>query len=306
MVKVEDIVNDLTSGTSRITDALLKTKVLLFAIDKKYLALWVDHELKGYPDTVELPEYRIATARVLINANNLVHHYNGLELNLTHFDDEEYNRARQSFIRISISQIEHLLSESQGEHFFSESIPVAMARYYAPEVHADYHITKIYKQIALHHLTSIITQVRTRLIDFMLELSSQLDSTEGETLSDKAKKIDINSMFANAVFGPNAVINVGDRNSTNVTIVIEKNNFNMLEKHLSENGVEQKDIDDLGIALREDEKISKRHSNSYGPQVAQWFTKMISKASDNTWTVGVNVASTLLTTALNQYLGISS
>lgn len=306
MVKVEDIVNDLTSGTSRLTDALLKTKVFLFAINKKDLASWVDYELKGYPEEVDLPEYRITSARVLINANNLVHRYNGLELNLSHFDDEEYNKARQSLIRISISQIEHLLSDSQGEHFFSETIPVALARHYAPEVHESYHITRIYKQIANHNLTSIITQVRTRLIDFMLELSSQLDSTEGNTLSEKANKIDTSAMFSNAIFGPNAVINVGDNNRTKISIVIEKNNFGMLKKHLSEKGVAQEDIKDLEIALREDEKISRRPDNNYGPQVAQWFSKMISKASDNTWAVGVSVASTVLTTALNQYLGITS
>ncbi len=306
MIKVDEIINDLISGSSGLTDALLKTKVLLYTIGKKDLAFWVDYELKGYPNNDDLPDYRIASARVLINANNLVHHYKGMELQLLHFDDAEYNNAKQSFIKLSISQLEHLLSESQGEHFFSESIPVALARHYAPEVDESYHITKIYKQIALHNLTSIINQVRTRLLDFMLELSSQLEVTEGETLSDKANKIDTQSLFSNAIFGPNAIINIGDNNSTHISYIIEKNNFSMLKDHLAKNGVQDKDIDELEIALRADEKISKHHDKEFGPQVSKWFTNMLGKAMDNSWAIGVNVASTLLTTSLNQYLGISS
>jgi len=306
MIKIDEIISDLTSGGSGLTDALLKTKVLLYTIGKKDLAFWVDHELKGYSVTDELPSYRIAACRVLINANNLVHHYKGLELQLMHLPDDEYDSIRQSLIKLSISQIEQLLSESQGEHYFSELIPVAFARHYAPEIDSSYHITKIYKQIALHNLTSIISQVRARLLDFMLELSSQLETTEGDSLSDKASKIDTQSLFANAIFGSGAVINIGNNNNTQINYVIEKNNFKMLKERLTENGVAEQDVNELETALHADEKISKHHEKSFGPQVSKWFAKMLTKAADNSWAIGVNVAATFLTTALNQYLGINS
>lgn len=306
MIKIDEIINALTSGSSGLTDALLKTKVLLYKIGKKDLAFWVDHELKGYSSTDELPSYRIAPCRVLINANNLVHHYKGFELSLMHLPDDEYDSIRQSLIKLSISQIEQLISESHGGHYFSETIPVAFARHYAPEVDSSYHITKIYKQIALHNLTSIINQVRARLLDFMLELSSQLDTTEGDSLSDKASKIDTQSLFANAIFGSGAVINIGNNNNTQINYVIEENNFKMLKERLAENGVSEQDVDELEIALREDEKISKRQEKSFGPKVSTWFANMLTKAADNSWNIGVNVAATFLTTALNQYLGINS
>ncbi|MEG4679320.1 hypothetical protein UXO62_03620 [Enterobacter cloacae] len=305
MVKIDEIINDLTSGSSGLTDALLKTKVLLYTIGKKDLAFWVDNELKGYLNTEDLPDYRIVTARVLINANNMVNFYKAVELYLVHFDEKDYEEATTSCIKLPISQIERLLEESEGEHFFSESIPVALARHYAPEIDPSYHITKIYKQIALHNLTAIINQVRTRLLDFMLELSSQLDITDGENLSDKANKIDTQSLFAHAIFGSNAIINIGNNNNTSISYVIEKNNFPMLKEHLTQHGIKEQDIDELQVALTSDEKISKPHDKSFGPNVSKWFTGMLSKAETNSWAVGVNVASTLLTTSLSQYLGLT-
>jgi hypothetical protein len=306
MVKVDDILADLISGKNRLTDALLKTKVLLFSIEKKELSFWVDYELNGYPKGVQVPDYRIASARVLINANNLAHHYKGLELQLRHFDEKKYKDATESQIHISISQIENLLSEESSKGYFIEAIPVALARHYAPEIDNSYHITKIYKQIATHNLTSIITQVRSRLIDFMLELSSQLDATDGKNMADKAKQIDASSLFNNAIFGPNTIINLGSGNIAKITNNIEMKNLEMLKEHLKEHGVQQPDIEELVIALSEDDKISNSPANTYGPNLGRWFTKMLSKASDNSWAIGVNVASTLLTTSLNQYLGIGS
>jgi hypothetical protein len=47
---LDDIIAILSDSKGSLTDALLKTKVLLHQIGKKELAAWVTNELSDYPD----------------------------------------------------------------------------------------------------------------------------------------------------------------------------------------------------------------------------------------------------------------
>lgn len=46
---LDEIIALLGDQNARLSDALLKTKILLHQIGKKELAEWVNHELNGYP-----------------------------------------------------------------------------------------------------------------------------------------------------------------------------------------------------------------------------------------------------------------
>lgn len=56
---LDEIIGLLNSEQGSLTDALLKTKVLLHQIAKKELAGWVNNELNGYADGTDLPPYRV-------------------------------------------------------------------------------------------------------------------------------------------------------------------------------------------------------------------------------------------------------
>jgi len=47
---IDEIIEILSSDSGKLSDALIKTKVLLHKIGHKELVPWVDSELKGYPD----------------------------------------------------------------------------------------------------------------------------------------------------------------------------------------------------------------------------------------------------------------
>ena len=55
---LDEIIARLGDEKSSLTDALLKTKILLHQIGKKELVGWVNNELNGYPDVAALPKYR--------------------------------------------------------------------------------------------------------------------------------------------------------------------------------------------------------------------------------------------------------
>jgi hypothetical protein len=70
---------------------------------------------------------------------------------------------------------------------------------------------------------------------------------------------------------------------------------------LKENEVPDEDVAELEAALVAEPVAADRN---YGPRVAGWIGKMMSKAADGTWQVGANTAGALLGTVLAKYYGL--
>ncbi|MCK5100082.1 MAG: hypothetical protein KAR45_18370 [Desulfobacteraceae bacterium] len=80
MKLIDEIIEILSSNNGKLSDALIKTKVLLHKIGHKELVPWVNSELNGYHDRDIIPEYRILPAQVLVNASKY-----GLSSNITSY-----------------------------------------------------------------------------------------------------------------------------------------------------------------------------------------------------------------------------
>lgn len=81
--RLEEIIDLLGDGKSDLNDILMKTKIFLFKIGQKELSPWVSAELNGYADENDLPDYRIVSARILVDANNGVRLYTAFQIPLT-------------------------------------------------------------------------------------------------------------------------------------------------------------------------------------------------------------------------------
>lgn len=79
-------------------------------------------------------------------------------------------------------------------------------------------IERAWCHISSHDIVGIVLQVRSRLLDFMLELRDTLGqaATESE-LREKSRSVDTQSMFNNAIFGPNTTILIGHHSSISTT-----------------------------------------------------------------------------------------
>ncbi|WP_312774210.1 AbiTii domain-containing protein [Atlantibacter hermannii] len=305
MNQLEEIIAILSSGEEGTTNALLKTKILLYSIGKKDLATWVNYEINGYPDDHVTPDYRIVSARVLADVNNGVRIYRAFPLILNHLNDEEYHDAIHSHVKISISQIEQLVVNAGDNHSLQQPIPLELAYLlYSKNINDGYEITRCYKEIALHNFTSIMTQVRSRLLDFVLELSDQVSIIPGASpVTEKLKNVDASALFSKTIFGDNTVINMGHSNSFTITNNVKKNDIDTLKKHLIAEGVTHEDTHELEVAINSDGPIAPRSKN-YGSAVSHWFSGMISKAASGAAGMGVAATTELLSSALKKYYGL--
>lgn len=303
MKLADEIVGILSSSDGVLSEALIKTKVLLHQIGHKELVSWVNKELNGYDDDDDLPDYRVVNAQVLVNASNAAYQVTSHPVPLGHLDEDYRKQLERGIMPHSLAVIEQFAENSEGS--LQSPIPMEANGLLGEGLANGYQIQRAWCEIPITSVANILMQVRSRLLDFVLELSGEFaGANTAEEVKEKASQFDAANLFNHTIFGDNTTIVVGSENAQTVTNSITKNNFEELRAELSKNGVSDEDIGDLEIAIQEDAKIVNGDTSEYGPAVQSWLQKMLSKAVDTSWQVELGIASSLLATALNNYYGI--
>lgn len=302
MKLLNEIIDALSSQDSSLTNALLKTKVLLHKIGHKELVEWVNHELNGYPHDGDLPEYRILPAQVLANMANMRFQVNSHPIPLGHLEHEQRESLETAKMFQSLAVLEKLVEKEGG--FLQAPIPMEFNGILGQGLANGFMIQRVWSSIGQADVAQIFVQVRSRLLDFVLELKDQLgDDMSDQEIKQKTDAIDASSLFNNAIFGNNTTIVVGSHNSQKVTNLSVQGDFNALAEHLRHHGVDEPNIANLETAIKQDAAAPEIEQKKFGPSVRAWLQSMLSKAVDSSWNIELGIASSLLATALQKYYG---
>lgn len=302
MKLIDELIAGLSAEKPNLTDALMKTKVLLHRLGRKDLAEWVNHELNGYADGTPVPEYRVIHAMLKGVITNGVYRYNSHPLPTLHLDKDIRKRYENLEMRESISVLEGLAASDTGN--LHRPIPIEFNMFFDEVITGGYHVEKSWCEIGFGQIGQILTQVRSRLLDFVLELSEKVG---GDMTDDEFKRIgqspETASMFNHAIFGDNVTIQVGNYSTQTVTNQITRGDFETLESYLLQHHVPPVDADRLQSAIKADEKTKDVKEKRFGSKVRDWMKEMLAKAVDGSWQIELGIASNLLTEALKTYYG---
>jgi hypothetical protein len=302
MELLNELIESLSGERPNLTDALMKTKVLLHRLGQKELVGWVNLELTGYPEDVQVPEYRILNVEIRGNVTNVAYTYNDQPLPTAHLGEDVRGKFTRYWARESISALEELAKKDTTG--LSIPLPPEFYGLLGKPLRNDFQVQQAWRAVAPGHLPQILTQVRSRLLDFLLELNEKLGE---EMTPEEIRKVGSSpataSMFSNAIFGDNVTISIGDYNRQTVTNRITRGDFESLKSLLQERNVPVVDIEKLRSAIKSDSKGQDIKANRFGPRVKGWMKAMLAKAIDTSWQIEVGVASNFLTDALKTYYG---
>lgn len=302
MKLLDDLITSLSGEHPNLTDSLMKTKVLLHKLGRKDLAEWVNLELTGYPDSAKVPEYRVIHSIVKGVVTNGVYRYNDQPLPTLHLDESARNRLENLEMQDSISVLEGLAQKDKGS--LSRPIPLEFNSVLGKPIIGGYHVERAWCEVGFGQVAQILTQVRSRLLDFLLELNEKV---VGEMSDDDVKRLgqspETASMFNHAIFGDNVTILVGNQNTQTVTNQITRGDFEALSAFLRQHNVPSRDIEELRSAIQADTEADDLGSSRHGPNVNNWVKDMLGKAIDTSWKIELGVAANLLTDALRAYYG---
>jgi hypothetical protein len=305
MKLLNDIISLLMDENGSLAGALLKTKVLLHDIGQRKLVGWVNSELAGYAEDAEVPPYRVVSMRVFGTVTNGYWRHTNRALMVYHLRDKFGDTFEVSRMRQAIDVLEKTVASSSPSGAMGKQLGFQVDRLLSKPFEDGYFVEGSYSHISIGQIQQILIDVRSRLLDFVLELRDEVGTgTSDEDVKERVNTLDIPGMFGKAVFGDNITIVVGNHNHQQVTNTLLKNDAAALAAELRKHGVSDDDIQTLNAALVEDPMPTT--AGQYGPAVRGWMSRMLGKAVDGSWDVGVAVAGTLLASGVARYYGLPS
>ena len=284
--------------------ALTKTKVLLYRIGEPQLAVWVNAEINGYHGNNDVPAYRVIPTRVVATVTNgLTVRWNNIQLPLNHLPDDMEKELRNTKVGHAVATLEEFAAAK--EDTLSKPLSPEMYGLLAKGLQKGLFIETAHVEIGKSQIIGILAQIRSRLLDFVLQLSSRIPSDMPEAdVKLKSKEIDAAGLFQSAIFGDNATVIVGSNNTPIISNVsIKVGDFDSLAAFLRSNKVADADIASLKKAIHADGSAVDQHSRKAGPKVREWMANMLKKTVETSWQVEIGIASSVLATAISRYYG---
>lgn len=262
----------------------------------------MNNELNGYPDPEKVPEYRRLPSQVLVNAMNMAYQINSHPIPLGHLTDKQREDLQTAKMHQSLAVLEKFAADKKGR--LQAPIPMEANGLLGQGLANGYKIQRAWCEIQVADVTQIIIQVRSRLLDFVLQLQDHLgEDVKDDDIKSKSKTIDTAGLFQSAIFGDNTTIVVGNHNTQTVTNTNIKGDFSSLAALLRQHGVSDDDVEGLKRAVESDHGAAELAEKRFGPKVRQWMSGMLAKVVDASWQIELGVAGSLLASAIQRYYG---
>ena len=297
---VGQLQKDVLDSSVPLSDILRKAKVLASLLKSEDLTRWVDAELKGYAGTGDIPAYRKfhpLSYGTLAGFNTVVRN---VPLPVSALPDTMREYAENLEIRDGVGEIEASATRSENEtgRFPWPAEMVILAREYI-QVTGGGTLTEAWRPFSQSDFVGILDQIRTRLLDFLLELQQinpEVLESEEALRSVPAEKTAL--VVYNNIYGNENVVAAGRGFTQTVTREVVSGDKQSLIEHLRSIGLDENSLVELKAAIDRD---GDRWKKRLGENVKFWLGKMLVKAMDGTWKVALDAAPSLLKAALSQF-----
>ena len=307
MKLINDIINELIDTEKSITSPLLKTKVLASRLQNIELLNWVSNELAGYENTEELPEYRIFQGNITGTYINGTMQYNEQPVPTVGLNEKLEKTIRSINLNQSISSLENLNNDGESgflEHAFPAELVGLIQKNWRKMGNPYLQLINCKISIPASAVNEVLSYVRNNLLDFMLKIDSEFGNiTEIEEL--KTKKEEIATIMNQTIIntsGDGNVVNTGDKVKVSANITINKGSKEELLRYMQDIGLSDKDVVELSVIIDTEKPDLKK--KTFGQKVNNWTQKVLGKALDGSWNIGVGAAGNLLTEAIKMYYGM--
>ncbi len=185
-----------------LSDVLLKTKVLAHRLRSRTLRQWVNSEIDGYDDKTKVPDYRIIGCSLRGDfVGPFDSQIRNVPLSTSILPDPDIRESLEyEYIHNGIAFIEDILGRDGPIGRSLDLYHISYLRKHGERIDG-YVLNHVQKLISMHSLTALLASVRSRLLDFLLELRDKYP--ELDVNDDAAYRIsegEINSVMGAKVY----------------------------------------------------------------------------------------------------------
>lgn len=165
---------------------LRKCKILAARLGHDGLKQWVDHELNGYEDKGDLPDYR----HMRVNSKG---HFSGpFQSGLRNADipmgciPEEFRESlSNTYLMQPVAALEHLVQSSESGTVQEPWIPDLVA-HVGQDIYEGMNCMQAWKVIPVNGIVAALDSIRNRILNFALEIEA-IDPDVGDKVPGESK-----------------------------------------------------------------------------------------------------------------------
>jgi hypothetical protein len=173
MSLLRDIQTTAVDSNNDVATLLRKCKILAVRLGNNDFKQWVDQELNGYTDSSELPEYRI------LHVESVGHFSGPFNSGLRNapippscLPKEFREKVTCAYLMQPISAYTSLVDNYQGSNAI-ENWPADMVALFGRDIYENMNCMSAWKVIPYNSLAAIIDTIKTRVLNFSLEIEAQ-------------------------------------------------------------------------------------------------------------------------------------
>lgn len=301
---LRDLQKSLMNGED-IGPILLKLRYLASRLGSDPLAEWVKYESEGYPNSVEVPDYRIIG---VVYTGTFSGAFGSSIRNAPippYIICKEAGEQWESYkVRQSVASIDTLIANAK----VSGTLEINAANLILllqGKIYPDYDINSVTGTIGAASLVELQNAVRTRVLELTIQIEKAVPHAAEITL-DHEEKIEaedsqkVNQVISQIIHGNLMQIsNTGD-NSRIVLQIGQRDKDSVIEA-LSSKGISEAEAVEFADILAEEEPESV--DEPFGKKAKAWIADKTGKMATGVWNMGIAAGTKVLTEAALKYYG---
>lgn len=233
MTLLKEIQEMAVDSTNDITSLLRKCMILAARLGNKELNLWVEKELNGYTDPIDLPAYR----KVPVESRGSFvspfgHQIKNVPISLLHIPEKFRDHFKYAYLARPISAYMSLIAPP-GHENPQEYWPADVLSLLNNKVYQDMSCVEAYKVIPFPAVVGMIDTVRNRVLNFSLQIESETPNAGEDPIGPNAVPSEkVSQIFHTVIMGDNQNIAIGSSNVSRTSTAVDAAAFELFGKIL--------------------------------------------------------------------------
>ncbi|MHC5718631.1 MAG: AbiTii domain-containing protein, partial [Nostoc sp.] len=199
---VKSIQQDILNPEVGINTILLKAKLLAHHLKNNRFKRWVKYELDGYQNRDIVPDYRVIYTPLLAYISNGYDGCKNIQISLAHTPDWFQEIADKIHFAPGIKIVEEFSTKDDNIFFNWDAEHIAIWNHYNPLGYGGHKCYEVRRPVTPSVFAQILLTVRSRLQDFVLELSDlPWKIIKDSALSDQIERLVAITIYNNTQGG---------------------------------------------------------------------------------------------------------
>jgi len=298
---LRQIQSESVTSSADVPSLLRLCRLLAQRLNSEELKQWVMHELNGYPQSEELPDYR-KDAQSIIYGDFMGWNAIMKRVQIPHSSIQSPLREKicHNEFRESIPRIVSLVSDGET----NEAAVIIPADFYGfiiqDFLRDDFVVTRAWKWVSKQRIGNILSTVQNRILDFTLELESRA-SDSGDPLQQlKAMPKEVKQEFHTHIMGSVSNFSQGGDHVTQTTN-ITKGDLQAVALKLRELGFSDPEAHRFARTLAQEDPTTQ---GTFSERLREAIATASAKAGSGAIKISQSALGNILATISKQYLGI--